>query len=212
MATRLGTDGPKTGCAGFARGWLAERIAGAIRRHGEGERDGVLPAEAGPQVAAALGAQQLPEQAVPVRLQALELLEAAADLLLHRHAATLAERRAAPDQDAAALLVGDEGEAERLERRLGPVARDRAWAREVQARLEGVRERGALVLVADLEPGDEAHAVAPHAVEALRDPALEQLHRHGARVGRVGVPAQLGDPELQRVRRDDLAEPVRGVE
>src|SRR5581483_8611874 len=129
--------------------------------------------------------------------------------LLDDHLSGLAPRRAAPDGNRlVALPEGHEREPKRAERRLRPIVRD-VGAEVVEARLvEAHPER----VVADSIPDDEAYSGLPHPVEALCHPARLELLRHALRIGRVAIPAELGDPEADPLVRDDPPVAARCVE
>ena len=127
---------------------------------------------------------------------------------LNRDGLLVARRIPAPHAHGLLLAeVGDEGEAEGGQARLGPRVRERGRM-EVEAAL--VRARARVVL--EQEPGHEGDAREPHLVQRLGRPASGEAERRRMRPRRVRVPAELRHPELHRVRRDDVVEPHAGLQ
>ncbi len=126
---------------------------------------------------------------------------------LDRDEPLVARRVAPPDADGAPVAIGDEGEAERRQRRLRPGRRDRLAA-EVEARLVGGLARRVL----DQEPRRERDARAPHLVQRSRRGARLQVELEGVGLRRIRGPRELRDPEPDLARRDDPVQTLRCVQ
>ncbi len=165
------------------------------------------------------------EDPVGVRRQRLDLGPTRLHLALDEHLMGSPVLRPPPHLDVAVPAVGHERELVRAHRgglfhvmlheatvrtaASGVVARRRAPA-EVETRLILRIREGT---IAKLMPDEEAHARAPCLVERLGNPACVELHRDGVRIGPVGVPAELRDPERNRaLRRQRVARCLGGSE
>ena len=97
--------------------------------------------------------------------------------------------------------IGDEREPEGGHARLGPGVLQR---RRVEVEPALVRARARVVL--EQEPRHERHAREPHLVQRLGRPASGKAERRRMLPRRIRVPAELRHPELNRMRRDDVAD------
>src|SRR6478672_1489787 len=126
---------------------------------------------------------------------------------LDRHDQLVAGRVTSPDADTAATEIRDEREAEGCPHRLRSCVRERLRMEEEAALV------GALAsLVHQAEPCDERDSGPPHLVERLGCPAGGEPDRSRMAARGLRVPAELRDPELNGMGRNDTVKLDRCLE